>query len=164
VHPDLTTPWCWILAFLPYRIEDACLPFEFANSVYQFTGSCVCHFIVIDCRKVELRWDWLRCVMFVPSLVKICRRIQELTLALARITVMTQVFNRLRRESGPINVKQFPLINRRCGGIDASQVCAQLDMIYLSTAIGLTLGGSGTVHIYTQTIHRTTQLTTKQYE
>jgi hypothetical protein len=40
-------------------------------------------------------------------------------------------------------------------------------MIYL-TAIGLTPGGSGTVNIYTQTIHRTTQLTTtntnnKQY-
>jgi hypothetical protein len=37
-------------------------------------------------------------------------------------------------------------------------------MIYLSTAIGMTPGGSGTVHIYTQTMHRTTQLTTKQYE
>jgi len=34
------------------------------------------------------------------------------------------------------------------------------DMIYLLTAIGLTSGGSSTVHIYTQTIHRTTQLTT----
>jgi len=33
-------------------------------------------------------------------------------------------------------------------------------MIYLSTAIGLTLSGSSTVHIYTQTIHRTTQLNT----
>ena len=32
-------------------------------------------------------------------------------------------------------------------------------MIYLLTAIGLTPGGSSTVHIYTQTIHRTTQLT-----
>jgi len=32
------------------------------------------------------------------------------------------------------------------------------DMIYLLTAIGLTPGGSSTVHIYTQTIHRTTQL------
>jgi len=42
-------------------------------------------------------------------------------------------------------------------------------MIYLFTAIGLTAGGSNTVHIYTQeiyittqstqTIHRTTQLT-----
>ena len=32
------------------------------------------------------------------------------------------------------------------------------DMIYLSTAIGLPPGGSSTVHIYTQTIHRTTQL------
>jgi len=28
------------------------------------------------------------------------------------------------------------------------------------TAIGLTPGGSSTVHIYTQTIHRTTQLAT----
>ena len=32
-------------------------------------------------------------------------------------------------------------------------------MIYLLTAIGLTPGGSSSVHIYTQTIHRTTQLT-----
>jgi len=32
-------------------------------------------------------------------------------------------------------------------------------MIYLSTAIGLTPGGSSTVHIYTQTIRRTTQIT-----
>jgi len=31
------------------------------------------------------------------------------------------------------------------------------DMIYLFAAIGLTPGGSSTVHIYTQTIHRTTQ-------
>jgi hypothetical protein len=30
-------------------------------------------------------------------------------------------------------------------------------IIYLLTAIGLTPGGSSTVHIYTQTIHRTTQ-------
>jgi hypothetical protein len=35
------------------------------------------------------------------------------------------------------------------------------DMIYLLTAIELTLGGSSTVHIYTQTVHRTTQ--TKRY-
>jgi len=32
--------------------------------------------------------------------------------------------------------------------------------IYLSTAIRLSPGGSSTVHIYTQTIYRTTQLTT----
>ena len=32
--------------------------------------------------------------------------------------------------------------------------------LYLLTPIGLTPGGSSTVHIYTQTIHRTTQLTT----
>ena len=41
-------------------------------------------------------------------------------------------------------------------------------MIYLLTAIGLTPGGSSTVHIYTQTVHRTTQSTqtihkTKQF-
>jgi hypothetical protein len=38
------------------------------------------------------------------------------------------------------------------------------DIIYLSTAIWLTPGGSGTVHIYTQTIHRTTQITTNLEE
>jgi hypothetical protein len=32
-------------------------------------------------------------------------------------------------------------------------------MIYLLTAVGLTPGCSSTVHIYTQTIHRTTQST-----
>ena len=35
------------------------------------------------------------------------------------------------------------------------------DMIYLLSAIGLSPGGSSTVHIYTQTVHRTTQ--NKQY-
>jgi len=34
------------------------------------------------------------------------------------------------------------------------------DMIYSLTAIGLTPGGSSIVHIYTQTIHRTTQCNT----
>ena len=33
------------------------------------------------------------------------------------------------------------------------------DMIYLTT-IGLTLCGSSIVHIYTKTIHKTTQITT----
>jgi hypothetical protein len=33
-------------------------------------------------------------------------------------------------------------------------------LIYLLTAIGLTPSGRSTVHIYTQTVHRTTQLTT----
>jgi len=36
--------------------------------------------------------------------------------------------------------------------------------IYLLAAIGLTPGGSSTVHIYTQTIHRTTQITTNLEE
>jgi len=33
-------------------------------------------------------------------------------------------------------------------------------LIYLLTAVGMAAGGSSTVHIYTQTVHRTTQLTT----
>jgi len=36
------------------------------------------------------------------------------------------------------------------------------DMIYLLIAIGLTAGGSSTVHSYTQTVHRTTQLTNRE--
>ena len=36
----------------------------------------------------------------------------------------------------------------------------RIDMIYLLTAIGLTPGGSSIVHIYAQTVHRKTQLTT----
>jgi uncharacterized integral membrane protein len=39
-----------------------------------------------------------------------------------------------------------------------------LYIIYLLTAIGLSPGGSSTVHIYTQTIHRTTQITTEQHK
>jgi len=37
-------------------------------------------------------------------------------------------------------------------------------MIYLSTAIMLTPGGSITVKIYTQTIRITTQITTEQHK
>jgi len=36
-------------------------------------------------------------------------------------------------------------------------------MIYLLAAIGSTPGGSSSVHIYTQTIHRTVQWNTKQH-
>jgi uncharacterized integral membrane protein len=36
-------------------------------------------------------------------------------------------------------------------------------MIYLLIAIGLSPGGRSTVHIYTQTIHKTTQLTQTIY-
>jgi len=39
---------------------------------------------------------------------------------------------------------------------DVRQIIHVYDMIYL-TAIGFTPGGSSTVHLYTQTIHRTTQ-------
>jgi hypothetical protein len=38
------------------------------------------------------------------------------------------------------------------------------DRIYLSSVIGLSPGGSSTVHIYTQTIHRTTQIQTNVEE
>jgi len=34
----------------------------------------------------------------------------------------------------------------------------------LLTAIGLTPGGSSTVHIYTKTVHKTTQITTEQHK
>jgi hypothetical protein len=37
-------------------------------------------------------------------------------------------------------------------------------MIYLLTAIGLSPSGSSTVHIYTQTVHRTTEITTEEYK
>jgi hypothetical protein len=37
-------------------------------------------------------------------------------------------------------------------------------MIYLLPAVGLTPGGSSTVHTYTHTIHRTTQITTNVKE
>jgi len=37
-------------------------------------------------------------------------------------------------------------------------------LIYLLTEIGLSPSGSSTVHIYTQTVHRTTQLTTEQHK
>jgi hypothetical protein len=52
------------------------------------------------------------------------------------------------------------LIGRERQQTSAGYSILQNDMIYLLTAIGLTPGGSSTVHIYTQTIHRTTQLTT----
>jgi hypothetical protein len=45
----------------------------------------------------------------------------------------------------------------RCGDGGSKSI----DMIYLLTAIGLSPGGSSTVHIYTQTKHRTIQ--NKQY-
>jgi len=37
-------------------------------------------------------------------------------------------------------------------------------LIYLLTGIGLSPGGSSTVHIYTQTIHRTIHITTEQHK
>jgi hypothetical protein len=37
-------------------------------------------------------------------------------------------------------------------------------MINLLTAVVLSSGGSSAVHIYTQTVHRTTQITIEQYK
>jgi len=42
---------------------------------------------------------------------------------------------------------------------NAIKLSVSYDMVYFLTAIGLTPGGNSIVHIYTQTIHRTTQLT-----
>ena len=47
----------------------------------------------------------------------------------------------------------------RLSGIRTQSALVLIE-IYLLTAILLTPGGSSTVHIYTQTVHRTTQLTT----
>jgi len=45
------------------------------------------------------------------------------------------------------------------GTRNAETYSSVYDMIHLLTVSWLTPGGSSTVHIYTQTIHRTTQLT-----
>jgi len=54
-------------------------------------------------------------------------------------------------------IKQIRITKRD----DVTQIKINLSMIYLLSAIGLSPGGSSAVHIYTQTIHRTTQ--NKQY-
>jgi len=58
----------------------------------------------------------------------------------------------------------FSLFFNRARQIHEYDEAINLDVIlvltYLVTAIGLTPGDSSTVHIYTQTVHRTTQLTT----
>ena len=54
-----------------------------------------------------------------------------------------------------------------CVNVYCHRVTTQLQLInisisiYLLTAFGLSFGGSSTVHIYAQTIHRTTQRTTQ---
>ena len=51
-------------------------------------------------------------------------------------------------------------MSRFSGQLSQSNVSCKPDMIYLLTTIGLTSDGRNTVHIYTQTIYRTTHLTT----
>ena len=65
--------------------------------------------------------------------------------------------------------RPFPLLSLRLftaltGTLPFVRFATLFKMIYLLIAIGLTPGGSSTVHIYTQTIHRTTQITTKQHK
>jgi hypothetical protein len=48
-------------------------------------------------------------------------------------------------------------------GVQHDNAHPEYDMISLLTAIGLTPGASSTVHIYTQTIHRTSELSKEQY-
>ena len=48
-------------------------------------------------------------------------------------------------------------------GVQHDNPHPEYDMIYLLTAIGLTPGARSTVHIYTQTIHRTTELNKEQH-
>jgi hypothetical protein len=53
--------------------------------------------------------------------------------------------------------REFSIVSntwRECGTLPSAH------MIYLAAAIGLTPGGRSTVHIYTQTVHRTTKITT----
>ena len=60
-------------------------------------------------------------------------------------------------------LKEIRNINTLRGKSAAVPTCESgrclLILIYLLTAIWLSPGGSSTVHIYTQTIHRTTQIT-----
>jgi hypothetical protein len=46
--------------------------------------------------------------------------------------------------------------------LDNEMQCLKICIIYLLIAIGLSSGGNSAVHIYTQTIHRTTQITTEE--
>jgi len=49
---------------------------------------------------------------------------------------------------------------KTCPFIEVSVTCGQITiLLYLLTAIELTPGGNSTIHIYSQTMHRTTQLT-----
>ena len=48
----------------------------------------------------------------------------------------------------------------KTGSVHINEILRHIYMIYLLTAIGSTRGGSSTVHIYRQTMHRTTKLTT----
>jgi hypothetical protein len=101
--------------------EDAGFSFERTNAIYHFTDSCVCHFIIIDCRKIgstALRLATVSNVhtkfgenLWCGSKVDMGARSRH-----GDVTVLKP----LRRESGPISVKQFPLINGECGSNDAT--------------------------------------------
>jgi hypothetical protein len=56
-----------------------------------------------------------------------------------------------------VDLTRVPSCGRNIKSLKSLSDPQPSDMIYLLTAIGLTPGGSSTVHIYTQTIHRTTE-------
>ena len=66
-------------------------------------------------------------------------------------------FNYLKSVIWPDRVKNEEVSHR----VKEKKEYPAHNMIYLLTAIGLSPGGRSTVHIYTQTIHRTIQ--NKQY-
>ena len=60
----------------------------------------------------------------------------------------------------PVKTAQFTQFSFR---YDVTQYNRSVyDMIYFLTAVGSPTGGSSTVHIYTQTVHRTAQLILEQ--
>jgi len=81
------------------------------------------------------------------------------TRALKYVSVQLIKIHAVFSESHFCLPRKVLLATERAAALDAFAKLrkATFDMIYSLTAVGLTPGGSSTVHIYTQTIHRTTQ-------
>jgi len=63
-------------------------------------------------------------------------------------------------DSGETRLQITPVSSEVLPATDGGVRQTKCDVIYLLTAIGLTHGGSSTVHTYTQTVHRTTRCNT----
>ena len=89
-----------------------------------------------------------------------CQRMTKTYLTWTAPTCSLKLPDNFAREKKKIfeKTKQIPIISS--SSVHRSSFDMICDMIYLLTVIGLTRGGSNVAHIYTQTIHRTTQLTT----